>query len=141
MPKCGGRAFKDGLKKAYGDRLYNFHMNPIPMFASKKLQLQSRKIKRQILKYKIPDDTEIVYGHYCFNDISKYTKKSNQADKIFLGCFFREPIEWVGSYCFYMKNKYPNQYPASHLDAIKKANLADGFKNISVFLNQMNLIS
>lgn len=65
---------------------------------------------------------KIVYGHYCFDDI--YVPSFITARR---GAFFRDPVEWVGSFYFYIYEKYPGEIPRNPLTLIRKLDLSEGF--------------
>ncbi len=124
IPKCGGTSFRKGLQLAYGDDVLFYYMNPIRHRFKDKLDFICWRLKKRIVPIEYPNDIRIIYGHFCFDDISR----SFPSVSIKRGAFFRDPIEWVGSYYFYIYAKYPNEIPDNPLKLIKMLNLRNGFK-------------
>lgn len=126
IPKCGGASFRKGLKEAYLDEVYIFNMNPIPFCNRGKFWRIYEKLKRKICKkhyYEIYEKYKIIYGHFCFDEI--YAPPSSIVRR---GAFFRDPIEWVGSYHLYMHQKHPRYIPVSTVKMIQNMGLQMGFK-------------
>lgn len=123
MPKCGGQSFKAGLEQAYGDRAHFIYLIPIPILFRKRVHLRLWRIRNIAKPIKIPENTRIVYGHVCFDDLPKLHNTT-----IMHGAFFREPVEWFGSFYHYSRRKYPKEFSAKPIDIIKKFKLSSAFR-------------
>ena len=123
MPKCGGQSFKVGLEEAYGEAVQFNYLIPIPILKKKMAHLMYWRVKNRFKKINIPNNKQIVYGHICFDDLPKNTGKY-----IRYGIFFRDPIEWFGSYYFYANKKYPKQFACGPMDVILKYRLDNAFR-------------
>lgn len=120
IPKCGGKSLREGLKQAYGDGLQLYYNNPLKKPSYK--QSAFFYFLKNLIK-PVPVSGEIVYGHYSFNDF----RKTIPDPDVRLASFFREPVEWVGSYLFYMAQKKPGSVTGDHLKDIKALGLDKAF--------------
>jgi hypothetical protein len=71
----------------------------------------------------IPKNAKIVYGHFCFDDLPLPRHR-----KIKRGAFFRDPVEWVGSYYYYNRQKHPSRISGDILNAVRDIGLSSGFR-------------
>ena len=134
VPKCGGQSFKKGLHDAYGDEVYFFYLIPMPIFFWRKVHLFLWRIRNRFVAHKVPSGTKIIYGHFCFDDLPV-----PESTEIRRGAFFRDPVEWLGSYYFYARAKYPEQFHAGPLDAIRAIGLSAGFRKYLGSINVRDL--
>jgi len=123
MPKCGGKSFRKGLEAAYGDSMRVFNLNPISHKPWSRLRYQGLRLRSKALLNSIPNDVKLIYGHFCFDDVPIGATKTVRR-----GAFFRDPIEWVGSYFFYLRDKRGTRIPKHPLELARQFNLAQGFK-------------
>ena len=66
---------------------------------------------------------KILYGHFCLDNLPKPSGRS-----ISLGAFFRDPVDWFGSYFFYIRRKYPSEIPDDPIWLNNKLKLHKGFR-------------
>ena len=64
-----------------------------------------------------------MYGHFCFDDLPLPRHR-----KIKRAAFFRDPVEWVGSYYYYNREKHPSHVSGDILSAVKDIGLSSGFR-------------
>ncbi|MEM7333427.1 MAG: hypothetical protein AAF490_15160 [Chloroflexota bacterium] len=100
-PKCGGKSFRESLKKVYGERLLLDYANPLNRTVKNRLsQIRAYyRVKSTLHQF------DIVYGHFSF---ARYRTMSNGSNAQF-GMFFREPIALISSYYYYIVEKYPER--------------------------------
>jgi hypothetical protein len=120
--KCGGKSFREGLKLSYGDALQLYYNNPIKKLRMGPVQRYLDSFIRKFRAVKVKEGCEVVYGHYCLDEFSHITDPVTRR-----GAFFRDPVEWVGSFLFYNKTKHPGLLQEKHLQDIKSCNLKYGF--------------
>jgi hypothetical protein len=120
--KCGGKSFRAGLESSYGDSLQLYYNNPIKKLRMKPIQRYLDLLFRKLRSVKIKEGCEVVYGHYCLDEFSHLSGPATRR-----GAFFRDPVEWVGSFLFYNKMKHPGLLQEKHLQDIKNFNLKYGF--------------
>lgn len=77
---------------------------------------------RKLRGVEIKKGCEVIYGHYCLDEFAHLSDPT-----IKRGAFFRDPVEWVGSFLFYNKMKHPDLLQEKHLLDIKACNLKYGF--------------
>ena len=125
IPKCGGKSFRRGLIEAYGDHICLFNPTPLRVTFKEKLLYRSLQIKNFIKPYRFINNYDIVYGHYCFD----FLYSSNQRP-IKRAAFFRDPVEWVGSFYFYCKKKFEKEFSKiGIIKFIKSHDLIKGYRN------------
>jgi hypothetical protein len=120
--KCGGKSFRAGLESSYGDAVQIYYNNPIKKLRMGPVRRYLDSFIRKFRGVKIKVGCEVVYGHYCLDEFSHITDPATQR-----GAFFRDPVEWVGSFLFYNKTKHPELLQGKHLQDIKNCNLKYGF--------------
>jgi hypothetical protein len=124
IPKCGGTSFRAGLESSYGDALQAYYNNPIKKLRMgpvlRYLGLSIRKLRG----VKIKEGCEVIYGHYCLDEFSRLSDPATRR-----GAFFRDPVEWVGSFLFYSQKKHPDLLLGKHLEDIKNCRLKYGFSS------------
>ena len=120
--KCGGKSFRVGLGSSYGDALQLYYNNPIKKLRMGPVQRYLDLLIRKLRGVEIKKDCEVIYGHYCLDEFSHLSGPAIQR-----GAFFRDPVEWVGSFLFYNKIKHPDLLQEKHLQDIKSCNLKHGF--------------
>lgn len=123
IPKCGGKSFKKGLEAAYGDDVLMWYVNPLRHRPWGIIDLRLWRTKRFFFPKRYLLDAPVVYGHFCFDDI---VSPPNSVVK--RGAFFRDPVEWFGSYYFYHRHKYPGEFRKDPMAVIRKMDLSNGFK-------------
>ncbi|MCP4647102.1 MAG: hypothetical protein GY852_05100, partial [bacterium] len=97
-PKCGGKSLKESLIEAYGKGIRLDYANPLDTSLLAPLLHIGTYVKgRPFEKY------EVVYGHFSFDRHKNILKKNKTA------MFFRDPIDLVCSYYFYLREKYPDK--------------------------------
>lgn len=133
IPKCGGTSFRKGLQLAYGDDVFFYYMNPLRHRLYDRLYFNLWRFKRWIIPAELPTNAKIIYGHFCFDDVL-----APSSIKITRGAFFRNPVEWVGSYFFYIYAKYPNEIPNNPIKLIRMLDLENGFQK---YLGSVNIVS
>ena len=124
IPKCGGKSLRVSLEQAYGERLMLYYNNPLK---KKPWRLKGKQFAGKFLRGMHPEvgeEIEIVYGHYCLDDFLKEVKQTNA----FTAAFFREPIEWVGSYLLYAKQKGSQKLIGDPIEDIKRLRLTEGYQ-------------
>ena len=125
IPKCGGKSFRRGLIDAYGDRICLFNPTPLRVTFTEKLLYKSIQLKNFIRPYRFVNNYDIVYGHYCFDFLY-----SSPQRPIKRAAFFRDPVEWVGSFYFYCKKKFKKEFNnIDILKFIKTHDLKNGYRN------------
>mgnify|MGYP001181931015 FL=1 len=124
IPKCGGKSLRRGLREAYGDRICLFNPTPLRVTFLEKILYKCLQAKNFIKPYKYINNFDIVYGHYNFDFLySSYQRPIKRA------AFFRDPVEWVGSFYFYHKKKFQKEFnKIDILQFIKKYNLEKGYR-------------
>ena len=125
MPKCGGKSFRRGLENAYGDNICLFNLTPLRSTFWEKLLYKALQIKKFIKPYNFINDYDIIYGHYCFDFLYSSSKRP-----IKRAAFFRDPVEWLGSFYFYHKKKFKEKF--NKIDIIKftkSHGLTKGYRN------------
>lgn len=124
IPKCGGSSFRKGLKAAYGNTLQRYENNPLESFWRTPFKRKLRMAKRYLSGVTVKEHSEIIYGHYCFDNLSKI----NFTTEVTRGAFFRDPVEWVGSLLVYRQGKHPEFMLGDPLRDIARIGLHHGFK-------------
>lgn len=122
MPKCGGKSFRAGLDEAFGEHAHYVYINPMPIVGARRAQLFLWRLKNLISPLNVPDSAKIVYGHFCFDDIPRPNNRP-----IRRGAFFRDPVEWLGSYYYYASDKHPDRVKGDVLKVARNIGLASGF--------------
>lgn len=118
IPKCGGTSFRHSLDKAYGSRAKFYYFNPTRHRLKDRLEFHAIRAKRRLLsQYIDADQYDIIYGHFCFDDIIP------RAEDYKLGLFLREPIDWLGSFLHYHWAKYPGEFSDDPIEVITKLKL------------------
>jgi len=120
--KCGGKSFRAGLESSYGDALQMYYNNPIKKLRMGPVQRYLDVLIHKLRCVKIKEGCKVIYGHYCLDEFSHIVDPSTRR-----GAFFRDPVEWVGSFLFYNKKKHPGLLQEKHLQDIKNCNLKYGF--------------
>jgi len=131
MPKCGGQSFRAGVRDAFGDSAHFVNLIPMPVLTSKKIHLFLWRIRNRFLPMDIPSNAKIVYGHICFDDLPSFKDR-----RVLRGTFFRDPVEWAGSYYFYSKRKYPKHFSGDIVHIIRKVGMDTAFKR---YLGSVNV--
>jgi hypothetical protein len=122
VPKCGGKSLKKGLEAAYGEGLKSHYLNPIRHRPADIFGFRLWRLKKIFFPSRYRIDAKIVYGHFCFDDIIVGAGRS-----IRRGAFFRDAVEWFGSYYFYHLSKYPGEFPEDPQEMIRKMRLSQAF--------------
>lgn len=125
IPKCGGKSFRKALEKFYGPSLELYYNNPLKKTsypASIKYCLSKLTSYKRLSQ---ASPSSIIYGHYCLDEFSSHHSK----DGNIVGAFFRDPIEWVGSYLFYQQRKKNTNLIEHALENIQKLKLHNGFQH------------
>lgn len=123
IPKCGGQSFKKGLEQAYGDRVQMWYMNPLRHRLKDKVRLSLARLKWNIYPVLPRPCARVVYGHYSFDDL-RVPKNVN----VSYAAFFRDSVEWFGSFYFYIRDKYPGELPEDPIRLIKKLDLSNAYQ-------------
>jgi hypothetical protein len=120
--KCGGKSFRAGLESSYGDALQLYYNNPIKKLRMGPVRRNLDLFVRKFRGVKVKESCEVIYGHYCLDEFSHLSDPATRR-----GTFFRDPVEWVGSFLFYNKMKHPDLLQEKHLQDIRSCNLKHGF--------------
>lgn len=123
IPKCGGKSFLRSLEKEYGDNVHTYYTNPMRRSTISRLLYGYGQLKRSIFPEKYLESYEIIYGHFCFDSI--YASPNIAVKR---GAFFRDPVEWFGSYYFYVQEKFPDKFVKDPIKMINQLGLNKGFR-------------
>lgn len=125
IPKCGGKSLLASLEDAMPGRVIKYYSNPMKRsgladFAHRTFRSHSvkRKIGRQLA------NDSVVYGHFTFDDFQSFEPVYD----IRKAAFFRDPVEWVGSFVFYMSEKYPGEYKTDVPSEIRRRKLQKAYR-------------
>lgn len=102
MPKCAGKSLRHALERAYGDRLLLDYANPYKKDIRHRFLYARQYLKGFVFARQKP---EIVYGHSSFARYRRFIGKEG----VRTAMFFREPVDLICSYYFYLKAKYPDR--------------------------------
>ena len=83
IPKCGGTSFRKGLEDTYKERLLSFYVNPLRHRLFDALEFKAWRIKNRILPTKLSYDVDIIYGHFCFDDLHDVPKSKKLFEELF----------------------------------------------------------
>lgn len=133
VPKCGGKSFKKGLEAAYGGDMTSHYINPIRHRPADIRGFRFWRLKKFLFPGRYRIDAKIVYGHFCFDDIIVDAGRNVRR-----GAFFRDAVEWFGSYYFYHLNKYPGEFPEDPQEMIRRMRLSQAF---SLYLGSVSVES
>lgn len=123
MPKCGGASFRKSLSSEFGPHIHKYYSEPLRKTWNKTdFYIIGQKFRRRRAK-KIPQ-SGIVYGHYCLDEFGNLRNRKD----VKIGTFFREPIDWVGSYLLYVRKKHPRLISGDDITDIKNLNLHKAFR-------------
>lgn len=138
IPKSGGQSLREGLESVYGNGLQLHYNNPIKLSWGKRFRYEFNQIARSIRGPISFADKKIIYGHYCFDDFKHLGGK----ETIKRGAFFRDPIEWVGSFLLYVRWKHPKRNSGQLIKEIRKYRLHLGFPLYlgSVHVNDLDFV-
>jgi len=118
MPKCGGKSIRHSLETTYGSAFKQHYVNPRKEHSSSILSFLMRP------KWPSKVDTEVVYGHFCFDQFAIYGL-FNPIKKAML---FRHPIDLVCSSYFYRREKHVDEYRNTTLiEYAKRKDMRDIF--------------
>jgi hypothetical protein len=120
IPKCGGSSLRRGLLEIYDDEVELYYRNPI----NPNIKFLLWRAKNRFFPQDFSPTKRIVFGHYCFDDVPK-----SKRTMVKRGSFFREPVDWIGSWYTYRRNKHPGDTPNNPIDFIEKWDLKNGFKH------------
>ena len=137
IPKCGGKSFRSGLEQAYNDELVLHYNNPLkkhPIHNAVPVFIR-HNIKKMMGRLVNVESAKLIYGHYCFDDFPELIKDQSTL----CGAFFRDPIEWLGSYLFYMQQKHMKDIKPEHIIKHIKKNQLD--KGYALFLGSLKVDS
>lgn len=124
IPKCGGTSFRKGLEEAYGDQACFFYdNNPLRHRFIDRFLYKRGRLKRQFIPDITSPNAQILYGHFAFDDIA-----SPRYAHIKRGLFLRDPVQWFGSYYFYIRHKYPGELPENPMQLIRKLKLGSAYR-------------
>jgi hypothetical protein len=138
IPKSGGQSLRDGLESIYEDGLLLHYNNPIKLSWDKRFRYELNKIVRSI-RGPIPlTGKEIIFGHYCFDDF----KGIDESMTVKRGAFFRDPVEWAGSFLLYVRWKHPICNSDHLIKELKKYRLHQGFSLYlgSIHVNDLDFV-
>jgi hypothetical protein len=135
--KCGGKSFRESLASSYGDALQLYYNNPIKKLRMKPVPRYLDSFVRRLRGVKIKGGCEVIYGHYCLDEFAHIADPATKR-----GAFFRDPVEWVGSFLLYNQKKHPDLLLGNHVDDIKTLNLKYGFSSFlgSVPVTDLNFV-
>ncbi len=135
IPKCAGKSIRSSIEDAFPEEVIEYYSNPLERSM---LTLAASRIRyRYSLPRKYRSDVTnisnpmIVYGHFSFDDFASLAGK-----KVKTATFFRDPVEWLGSYIYYMSEKYPNHFSRDVLFETGKHKLEFGYEK---FLGKMQV--
>ena len=120
--KCGGKSFRAGLESSYGDVLQKYYNNPIKKLRMGPVRRYLDLFIHKLRGIKIEEGCEVIYGHYCLDEFSHLVDPATRR-----GAFFRDPVEWVGSFLLYNQSKHPDRLLGKHIQDIKNWRLKNGF--------------
>lgn len=96
MPKTGGSSIRHALHSNKSLEVNECYASPLKVGGSKLKQFRNKIACR-----KIASKGGVLYGHFSLGDVP--TKRLANAGTIM---FFREPIDWLGSYIYYYERKH-----------------------------------
>jgi len=123
IPKCGGTSFKKGLEEIYKDRVCFYYFNPLRHQLMARLRYRYFQLRTFFKPDKFLTDFDIVYGHVSLNHI--YFDETVSVKR---AAFFREPIDWLGSFYFYHKDKYPDEITDDIIALVHNMDLGNAFQ-------------
>ena len=122
IPKCAGSSLRKSLENNFKDELLNLSYNPIRSGKYEYTKLIYTKFFVKNFRSKIFIGKSIIHGHFCYDDIPDFP--NHKKIKI---CFFRDPIEWFGSFYFWEKN-YRKRNTGDPITFLKNYKLNSAFK-------------
>jgi len=138
LPKSGGKSLREGLESVYGNGLQLHYNNPIKLSWGKRFRYEFNQIIHVIRGPVSMANRKIIFGHYCFDDFKSIGGKV----PVQRGAFFRDPIEWAGSYLLYIRWKYPKRNSGHLIKELKKYRLHRGFSLYlgSIHVNDLDFV-
>lgn len=129
IPKCGGTSLRKSLQGAFPSSFEKYYNNPLKF---KKYQKFERRALRLLGYDKLRlawltrknTTSEIIYGHFCLDEFYNV----NNGAEIKTAAFFRDPVEWVGSYVFRRYEKKMTLYPDDIVESIIDRNLMHAYR-------------
>lgn len=96
MPKTGGTSILHALNSCPELHISECYASPLK---AKKSIL--KRLRNKVVCSRLSASEEFLYGHFSLNDVPSERLTNSRTIM-----FFREPIDWIGSYLFYFEKKH-----------------------------------
>lgn len=126
IQKTGGMAFKKLLRKEYKRKYYRLNIG---------LDSENRKRDFQEHLAKIPPETQVIHGHFVYEDVAELIKERPRLPVV---TWLRQPVDRVVSSYYFMKRKF-DEGLRENKPSLEYATLLE-FASEEININQMSRV-